>query len=379
MSRVAPLPTTATGRKVGSRPVSGLAALVVAVAAVGVLVWRPPPPEAAPTASLLPQAAEVWPNARRATINAILPDGAQYQPAHVLDATASIGTAPEPGGGTHLRLLHRASGGHLRELRRLPTVDEPEFAAIAVDAGRVVWAESTIDASGRAHTEMWAADLAGDRPARRLTADTGQFIYLGSEYDLAVQDGWLHWAAISPGRETDTELRTVSLDGGPVTVEARPGDWELSRWPYLTSVGSGGPVRLHDVVARRTTQVAAAADEVVACSPSWCRLLVTAPDGQPQNVLVRPDGGDRQIVAPGTASPSVVDVAALDRFEVLSEGTAEDPDRSSRVLYLYDVAQRRTVEIARGVGTVQSRGGFLWWSTVAGPETIWHTLDMRTI
>ncbi|WP_422771374.1 hypothetical protein ACN28C_32930 [Plantactinospora sp. WMMC1484] len=379
MSRVAARPSTLAGRRVGSRRrVSGSAALVVAVAAAGVLLWRPPPPEAGPAASLPPHAAEVWPNAQRASINASLPDGTVYHPTLFLDATASIGMAPEPG-GAHLRLLYRAPGGQLRELRRLPNVDEPEFAAVAVEKGTVVWAESTIDASGRAHTELWSADLAGDRPVRRLTADTGQFLYLGSEYDLAIADGWLHWAAASPDQGTDTELRAVSLDGGPVTVKAQPGDWELSRWPYLISIGSGGPIRLHNVVERQTTQVAANPDEVVTCSPSWCRLLVVPLQGQPQSLLIRPDGGDRQVVPPDTALPSVVDVAALDRFEVLTEGNADNPEQSSRVLYLYDITQRRTVEIARGVGTVQSRGGYLWWSTGVGKETVWHTLDMRSI
>jgi hypothetical protein len=355
----------------------GLAAALVAGAALLILPGHDSPAPA-PTGPV--RLAQAWSGAQVGDVPAALSDGPAYSPALFLDPRTSIGTAPSPE-GTHQRLLRRAADGSVSELRRLSLDGSPQFGGFVSDGETLAWAESTANADGHSRTEMWVADLAGDGPPRRLTADTGDVIFFVSEYDMVIESGRLLWMAVSPDSAEATELRSVPLTGGEVTVRTEAGQWALSRWPWLVSAGSGetGPVRVRDVVQRRTTEVDTSATELATCSPTWCRVQVIASDGPTRIDLMRPDGADRHRIAGGAASAALIDVAVLDRFEVLGQTGTQGPESSNQQLFLYDVRDRRTVLVAEGVGMVQYRAGFLWWSTGLDTETVWHALDLRTL
>ncbi|GAB3144378.1 hypothetical protein GCM10027290_22550 [Micromonospora sonneratiae] len=351
------------------------AALVSAV----VLIALPPADRQPVSQSSTSTLAEVWPDAQRADIPVGVSDGPAYSPVYFRDVRTSLGTAPNPE-GTHLRLVARAADGALRELRRLPLARSPQFGGFAIAGDQVAWAESTADADGRGRTELWAVDLASERPARRLTTDTGDLLLFNSEYDMVIDNNRLYWAAGAPGEESATEVRSVSLAGGPVSVRTEPGAWAMSAWPWLVSAGSGisGPVRLYHLEERRTVDVDAGTD-LVSCSPTWCRALVRTDGGESRIDLMRPDGSDRRQIAGGAASASVIDVAILDRFEVLSLSDAQRTVTDTQQLLLYDVQRRQTVLVAEGVGMVLCRDGVLWWSTGGTEIVAWHTLDLRTL
>jgi hypothetical protein len=344
----------------------GLVALTFALAAAAVLVFLTPRrdqggPPPGPRALQ-----EAWPGRKPVDIPAPLADGPLYSPVLFLDDGASLGTAPSPE-GTHLRLLRRAANGDVRELRRLPIASSPQFAGFAVDGSRVAWAEQS---AGR--SEMWSVDLATGTPARRLTAGAGDVVFVASGYDLVIADGRLHWATVAPGAEAITELRSVPLTGGTMTVQREAGQWAMSRWPWLVSAGAGetGPVALRDPVAKRTFTVDTGGGELATCSPTWCRVLVLGADGPTRIDLMRPDGADRRRVAGGAATASLIDVAVLERFEVLDD---------VQQLFLYDLVSRKTIQIGEGIGLVSYRAGTLWWSTGTDETTVWHALDLRTL
>lgn len=354
---------------------------LAAALAAGLALIALPSAKTKPQGEPPPLAVEhVWPKAQRADIPADLPDGPAYSPVFFLDARTSLGTAPSPQ-GTHLRLLMRAADGALRELRRLPIATTPQYGGFALAGDELVWAESTGDEAGKGHTEIWTANLRSERAARRLTADTGDVVSSNSQYDMLINAGRVYWAAVSPEREPATELRSVPLAGGEVAVRTEPGRWALSSWPWLVSAGSGqsGPVQLKDLDARRVIDVDAGATDLVTCSPAWCRALVLSGDGPTRIDLMRPDGKDRRRIAGGSATPSVIDVAVLDRFEVLTQANAQTTTVTIQQLMLYDLRRKRTIVVADGVGMVLCRGGVLWWSTGDSETVAWHSLDLRNL
>src|SRR5919198_1850175 len=93
-------------------------------------------------------------------------------------------------------------------------------------------------------SDVCSSDLAGEG---KLTGDTGNATFSGSQYDLQIVAGRLYWTA-QPSREV-TEVRSVSLQGGPVRIQRVPGTYALTRWPWTVSVGGAGtdPVKLHNV------------------------------------------------------------------------------------------------------------------------------------
>jgi hypothetical protein len=371
---------TGRHRRPGRRRAAGLAGLITSLGAVAALLALP---AASPEPTREPAALSVdgvWPQAQRGEVPGNVSDGPAYSPVFFLDTTASLGTAPSPN-GTHLRLVLRSSDGGLRELRRLPIASTPQYGGFAVSGDVVAWAESTSDGGGNGHTEMWAASLRSAEPARRLTADTGDVVFFNSQYDMIISDGRLHWVAVAPGKQAATELRSVPLARGRVTVRTEAGAWARSAWPWLVSADSGqsGPVQLRNPVARQVIDVDAAGTELVTCSPVWCRVLVLSGAGPARIDVMRPDGSDRQRMAAGTASASVIDVAVLDRFEVLSMGDAQGSATSGQRLMLYDIKRRQSVTVADRVGMVLCRGGVLWWSTGENENVVWHTLDLRTL
>ncbi|MEV4760737.1 hypothetical protein AB0J86_37320 [Micromonospora sp. NPDC049559] len=371
----------AGGHPHGRRRAPGLLGLAVALAAAVALVALPSAARKPAGTPAPPTVEAAWPGAQRADLPGSLPDGPAYSPVFFLDAHSSLGTAPSPD-GRQLRLVRRDADGGVRELRRLPLDRTPQFSGFTRSGDEFAWAESTSDDRGKARTELWAVDLTSGRPPRRVTAETGDVIFFNSRYDLLIEAGRLYWVAVAPGQEPATELRSVPLGGGAVTVRTERGAWALSDWPWLVSAGTGtsGPVRLRDLAARKVLDVDAGPTELVTCSPVWCRAIVLGSDGPSRIDLMRPDGGDRRRVAGGSATAAVIDVAVLDRFEVL---TVADPAGTGRTdsqqLLLYDAASQRTVVVATAAGLVLARGGVLWWSTGDDEALAWHTLDLTTL
>jgi hypothetical protein len=357
----------------------GLVGLVVALAASAVLILTSathrPPPGAETTL------ARAWPDAKPAVVAAFMPDGPAYSPMYFLDGTTSVGTAPSSD-GRYIRLLLRTVDRSPRELRRLPYGDSPQFGGFAVAGDTLAWAESTAGADGRGVTRMLAMQWRTDAAPRVLTSDTGDVAFFNSEYDTVVADGRLHWVAVSPRTEPVTEVRSVPLAGGPNSTRELAGAWELTRWPWVVSAGTGqaGPTRLHNLDSGEDITVKAPPIELVTCGTTWCRVLVLAGDGGPSRTdLMRPDGSDRRRIAGATTTAAVIDVAVLDRFEVLTRAGTEGSATSSQELLLYDIKEKRTVVVATAVGMVVCRGGFLWWSTGDNEALTWHALDLRTL
>jgi hypothetical protein len=359
----------------------GLVGLAVAVAAGTALVTVP---RAAPRpVDPVPQPRRVeqeWPEAVRHDLPARLADGTAYSPVWFLDAVTSVGTAPSPD-GRYLRLLRRAADGAVRALRRLPAAGGPQYAGFTGSGAVLAWAENTTGPDGRGRTELWTAEPGSDQSARRVTLDGGDVLFSASRHDLVIGSGRLHWVAAAPGTAPATEVRSVPLTGGRVTVRVVPGAWTLSAWPWLVSAATGGPgpVRLRDLVEGTERTVPAGPGELLSCGPVWCRALVPAGAGPGRLDLLRPDGRDRHRVAGGDASAALVDVAVRDRFEVLLHTEPEDTTGGATQLRLYDVTRRRTLVVADGVGLVFCRGEVLWWSTGGRTVTGWHTLDLRTL
>lgn len=357
----------------------GLGAALAAAAALIGLPPVPPRPGLNPPTEPPPKLADVWPEARPVTIPGVLPDGMPYTPLYILAGGASLGQAPSPD-GRYLRLVARAADGVVRELRRLPIAATPQYVGFVSDGAEVAWAESHAG-SGPGRTEIWAVAPASGKPPRRVTADTGDVVFFNSQYDLVARDGRLHWVAVASSARGGTELRSVPLAGGSVSIRTEAGEWALSAWPWLVSAGSGqsGPVRLRNLDTGRERTVPVTPTELVNCSPTWCRVLVL-PDGAPTRLeLMRVDGSQRRKVAGGTAASAVMDVALLDRFEVLSMTDARTAALTEQRLMLYDIAGDRMVVAAERAGSVLARDGALWWSTGVDETSSWQVLDLRAL
>ncbi|MEU8614542.1 hypothetical protein AB0C29_41805, partial [Actinoplanes sp. NPDC048791] len=319
--------------------------------------------------------AAAWPQAQRADLPGNLRDGPIYHPGLFLDARTSVGTAPSPD-GTAERLLVRNADETVRELRRRPLSGNPEFGAFTITGDDLVWTESA-DGSP---LEIWTTKVAGG-PARRLTTDTGNAVFFGSQWDLVPADGRVHWAAAAPEGEQVTEIRSVPLTGGKVTVREEPGTWALTTWPWLTNGGGdqSGTTVLRNLAANKDTPVRTTGPELITCSATWCRVLVMNGDGLARIDLMHPDGSARRRVAGSAAGAAVPDVAVLDRFELLSE-TGPDSDLTGTAgLLIYDLKTDRTVDISPAVDGVFTRNGVLWWATGDQDNLVWHTLDLRTV
>jgi hypothetical protein len=346
-----------------------MAGLAVALAAAALLIFAPTrdqPSRPAVSAAALQRA-------ERADIPANLPDGPIFTPLLFLDARTAVGTAPSPD-ARWMRLLIRAADGKLRELRRLPLDRSPAFDNLATAGDDLVWTEST----DRRGVRIWSARRSGGA-ARLVTADTGNALFYGSQYDLVVADGRVHWTAAAG--ESATGVRSVPLTGGKVQIHTEPGQWALSAWPWLTDgAGSGtGTTRLRNLATGRDQPVRSNGVEIATCSPAWCRVQVMGGSGLVRVDLMHPDGSERTRIGGATAGAAVQDVAILDRFEIVSESGPDSALTGTAGLAVYDIAARRTVPVSAAVSGAFVRDGVLWWSTGDQDAMVWHTLDLRTV
>jgi hypothetical protein len=354
----------------------GLVALGAALVAAGVLIWLPPASPQAPAGPLTLDAA--WPGVKVGSVPASVPDGPAYDPLYLLDARTSVGTAPTAD-GTRLRLLLRAGDGAPRELRSLPMKDQPLFGGVTAAGDDLAWAESVTGPDGGAISTMWTVNWRANRPPRALTRDTGAVAFFNSQYDLVIARGRLHWVAVGRGEKPVTEVRSVALTGGAVTVRRESGPWALSAWPWLVTAVTAPSVevQLRNLEKGTRITVPAAGSELVTCSSSWCRTQVIAGDGPTRLDLMRPDGSDRRQVGGADHTSPIIDVAVLDRFELLTRVGEVGTPTSNQELLMYDLARKRTVTVGTGVGMVVSRAGMLWWSTGDTEQLSWHTLDLH--
>jgi hypothetical protein len=329
------------------------------------------PPTSAPA-----PASVAWPKAQGSTFQGTLADGSTYEPLAFLDAKTSVGTAPTRDAKT-VRLVLRGTDGSIRALRLLPADRKPSFRDVTADGKVLVWAEQV---TGQ-HLALWTMDLRDARPARLLTADTGDAAFYDSQYDLLIRDGRVHWTARAGGVAEATELRSVALTGGPVEVRTRPGTWQFSTWPWLVdgAFSPDGTTTLHNLDTNRDLAVPRKRRDTPRCGPTWCRVLSLAGDGSTHIDLMHPDGTARQRIGGDTAHSPLGDVGLLDRFEVVSLiGTTADVTGTMQLL-VFDLATRRPVQVSLGARTVAYRGGMLWWSTGDQSVAVWHSIDLRTV
>jgi hypothetical protein len=360
------------------RVVAGLAA---GVAVIAVLLGLPGPKRSAPVAAPAgpPTVASVWPRARPFPIPATFPDGSAYTPTYVLDRTTSVGVvASADGQQTDLSLV--PASGTPRVLQSQSVTEGGSFDGITATDSHVYWMHTVSDAAGHAKVSLWAAPRAGNGASVQLTADVGAPVFYGSQYDVQVVGGQLHWAAARAG-STQTELRSMPVGGGPVSVRVVPGAWALSAWPWLATAPSATdqPTRLHNVDTGADVPVKAPPNKQVTCSPTWCRMIPDNAASPTETDLIRPDGTDQRVIGDATAAAIASDVALRDRFEVLMTQVTTTGQLAVSTLSLYDIAAKRTVQVDRAATNAGARGDFLWWSTGDNETLTWHGLDLRTL
>jgi hypothetical protein len=345
--------------------------LCAALAAAGYMLFTKPAARSAPPAATGELTLDkAFPGKVPATVKATVKDGARYTPLFFLDEKRSLGTATAPDGASRLILITPAGE---RELRRLPKAQAPEFAGFAMQGERLVWLELISRVDGTNETKLWTIDNDSAAP-RMVTADTGEVALFDRRDDVVIHDGKVTWIAQAPTETPVTEVRTVPIQGGKVTVRDVEGAFSITGWPWLTTVnlGQDGPVELRNMESQERTVVGVQANELMACSPTWCRSVIIGSTAASTVIeMLKPDGSLRLRVASGSVAASSVDVALLDRYEVYTYGSSK--------LVVYDLKDRRMITVAKTTSQVASRGPMLWWSTGDNETIVWHALDLRTL
>jgi hypothetical protein len=281
-----------------------------------------------------------------------------------------LGTTRTASGETHLVL--RTPAGE-RVLRSLPNAQAPEFAGFAGSGPRLVWLELTSTSAGLTETRLWTIDSESAAP-RMVTADTGDVALFDKRDDVVIHDNLVTWVAAGRTEALTTEVRTVSVNGGPVKVDPREGAFQLAGWPWLSTVNISinAPIELLNMETAERVTVRAQSTELMACSPTWCRALIVGTTAASTIIeVVKPDGSQRLRTASGSVAASTVDIALLDRYEIYSYAGGK--------LVLYDLQTRNAAVIGLGITQVSSRGPMLWWTTGDNETTAWHVLDLREL
>ena len=356
----------------------GLVGLLAALFAAAWLLTLPKPPAPAPSAGSTGSGSGLldrWPSARVVQMSGLLGDGRAYRPLFYPEVDVSVGTALTPDGAT-LRLLVRRATGDPSELMRLPAAGNPDIRAVTAAGDDLVWMVAP-DGSATPPV-LYHANWRTPAPATALAADTGHPVVTGSFYDTVIAGGRVYWAATA-GR--NTEIRSVALTGGAVTVRPVDGAYALSGWPWLSSAVTAvsGSIEMRNLDTGQRIPVPRTPPEVITCGPAWCRVLTPGPDGKvARTELMHPDGSARIRVAAGAVSSAVTDVALVDRFEILTS-TIPDSEPDNLKLVLYDVTANRSSLLVAAAATVNGRGPVVWWSTGDGESVTWYALDLRTL
>jgi hypothetical protein len=371
---------TGRRRRRSKLPIGRLLVLLVALVAVVRLLTLPDPGRAPADAPEGPPLAVVptWTGPRPVDTPGTLADGAEYLPRLYLSPETSVGIAASSDGES-VRVVIREAGGRSTELHRIDAADHPEFDGFAVSADTVVWAETLSPSDQPVATTIWRTNWRTQSRPAAVTDDTGAANFYGGQYDIVVRSGRAYWVAFAPGEKVVTEVRSVRLTGGPVTVTELDGEFALSTWPWAVSAspGRGTPVQLANLTDGKRVAVPTQVGEVAACGPAWCRMSVLNGDQMVRMDLQRVDGSDRRRIAGSEATPTIADVAVLDRFIPLA--TDRGDGQPGVGLSLYDITTGRTDLVAVDAASIQARNGMLWWSTGTGVDLRWHAVDLRTL
>ena len=369
---------TGRRRRRSKLPIGRLLVLLVALVAVVRLLTLPDPgrapgPEGTPLA-----VAPTWVGPRPVDTPGTLDDGAEYLPRLYLTPETSVGIAATSD-GQFVRVLIREANGRATELHRLDAGDHPEFDGFVASGDTVVWAETLSRSDEPVATTLWRTDWRTEGRPASVTDNTGSANFYGGQYDIVVRSGRAYWVALAPGEPVVTEIRSVRLTGGQVTVTKLDGEFALSTWPWVVSAspGRGTPVQLANLSDDKRIQVPTQVSEVAACGPIWCRMSVLDGDEVVRMDLQRVEGSDRRRIAGKEATPTIADVAVLDRFVPLA--TDRGDGQPGVGLSLYDIETGRTDLVAVDAANIQARDGILWWSTGTGAELRWHAVDLRTL
>ena len=290
-----------------------------------VFLPRPTPAEQPSTPSVPLMLNDVWPAANAFSYPDRLDDGTQFRPVLHLTTDISVGTVATIDGAA-IRIMLRTPTG-TSELRRRSKDVYPEFAGFTSTDNMLVWAETTFPPGEEPRTELWRLPWRTSRTPTLITADTGHAAFFDSQYDVRIVDNLVFWVSSEFIKVPATEVRSVQISGGKVTVRREAGTFALSAWPWLVTPygGRSDPARLLNLTTGEQRTVPHNPGELTQCSPVWCRVGVIGAKTLARIDLVRPDGTDRRRMAGGDAVPIHNDVALLDRFEVLvMDGRAAD-------------------------------------------------------
>jgi hypothetical protein len=362
--------------------------LVAGLGLVAVLLVLPAPLRRPPTASAGPAATpsgpaaltltSAWPSATVFSLPATFADGSTYLPQTLLGPTTSIGLATSAD-AQRSSLVVAGPGGQPRVLDSALVNDGASFDAITLTVGAIYWMRTVNDADGHAEVSLWTAGRSGG-PSHRLTADVGAPLFAGSAYDMQIVRDRLYWLA-GAGTEATTELRSIPLSGGRVTVRSLPGAWTMAAWPWVVTApgATGSPVELFDIDTGARVPVHAPGNKMVTCSPAWCRLIAGNATQTSATDLVHPDGSDLRQIGDQNAVAFASDVALRQRFEPLMTALTSANSTTVSRLDLYDIAHRRTVLIEPAATNAAAKGDYLWWSTGDNETLAWHALDLRSL
>jgi len=353
----------------------GVAGLVVALAAAARLLTLPSPHAPGADWTL----AEAFPKASVVDVPGYVDGDWAYQPMLFLDARTSVGTAtPSAGGQTALVIL--GPDGKTRTVRTLGDNDAPQFGGFTAGDDRFAWLEQTAGTDGQGDAAIWVANRDGSG-AHILTHDVGDFAFFNSQYDMIIREGRVFWIAAAPGDSLSSEIRSIPVGGGDVSVRQMAGGWQAVGGDSLVSAmtAGGGATALVNWKTGRRASIPNQPSELVSCSAALCRVLVLGGDGGATRIdVMRIDGSDRHRAASGSVTASLVDVGLLDRWEVYSRQGSASALASQQVL-LYDVKEQRTINLADGAGQVMGRDGFVWWGTGTGDYVMWHVVDLHAL
>lgn len=352
-----------------------LLVLLGALVAVAVALTLPELARTEAPAEAPQLAVPTWSGPPPVNSTGVLADGTAYTPRVFLTAESSVGIAVSPDGAFY-RVLVRSAGERVTELRRVAAAELPQFDGFAIGGDTLVWAESVSRAGAQIRTTLWHSNWRSGEKATQIMAATGEANFFGGPYDLVVQAGRVSWVSVAAGNVT--EIRSVALGGGQVSIKRLNGPYALSAAPWAVSIGGGrgAPVELVNLSNEQRVKVPTNAAEIATCGPKWCRMAVVNDNALVRIDLQRPDGSERRRIAGNEATPTTDEVALLDRFVPLKTDAGS---AFGAGLSLVDLASGRTDLVATGVANVQGRDGVLWWSTGTGAELIWHAIDLRTL
>jgi hypothetical protein len=346
------------------------------VAGLGVVAWALALGEPARTPDALPSPISVVPtwNAPTVDVPGVLADGATYAPRLYLSPDTSVGVATDPDGTVRV-ILARASGS-FTELRRLPARENAQVNGFAMEGETLVWMESTTRDGAQATTTLWRTTWSSDSAPVLVTSETGAPRFVGFATDVVVHNGRVTWISFDPSGLDRTQVRSVPLAGGSVSIRTLDGEYRLTAppWVVTATTGPGQPVTLINLDSGERMNVTVEATDVAACGPVWCRLSVVGPTGLIAIDMMHPDGTQRRRIAESEATPTIGEPALVDRYVPLAV------DRADGVgLSVVDLTTGQTHLVAPRATNIAGRGTVVWWSTGAGPELTWHALDLARL